>query len=169
MRLAVCRRARLEQIRHIAPSLRLFVPNSLTVCLLLFFPRSRPPCGSVSCGDCTATAPTAPSLRAARPERLTADVPVNPDVITIPVFNFLPPFLSLYLSLSLCDRSSTFPALLTLSVRFSLQPFRRGPTPPQCPVLDAPHPVRRSGILLSDLHTPHLIEGLHVHSSASRK
>jgi hypothetical protein len=72
----------MAQICHTAPSLRLFVPNSLTVnhrsfssegyaCNVLFFSSS---------GDYSPIATTAPSLRTARPERFTAKVLVDPVV-----------------------------------------------------------------------------------------
>jgi hypothetical protein len=71
---------------HTTPSLRLFVPNSLTVYHHSFISGG---CAfnvflqvviSVSlCSGCSLTATTAPSLRPARPERFPYKVPVSPD------------------------------------------------------------------------------------------
>jgi hypothetical protein len=63
-----------RSIRHIAPSLWLFVPNSLTVNHHSFFSESSARdvflwLSLLSCGDYAPAATTAPSLRAARPER----------------------------------------------------------------------------------------------------
>jgi hypothetical protein len=74
------------------------VSSSLTSSLWLGF----------SCGDRTATAPTAPSLRAARPEGLTTDVLVDPHKSQASCFLIF----SLHLSLSVAG-VPTCPALLT--------------------------------------------------------
>jgi hypothetical protein len=76
-------------------------------------------------------------LKGARPEQLSVNV-LDPDNSRSPRFpNVLPPSLSLYLSTD-------------GGMRFSLQPFWRGPTPPQCPILAAPNHGRRSGGSLPD-------------------
>jgi hypothetical protein len=89
-----------ERIRYINHPFRPLVPSSLAVCRRSFFVGSAPRVfvwyGFLFCRDYTPTANTAPSLRAARPERLPHKVPADPGASSSSRFFYV--FLSLFLS-----------------------------------------------------------------------
>jgi hypothetical protein len=143
-----------EQIRYIAPSLRLFTPNSLTVChlsfLLKFLPLIASSCKlffSLSRGVHSPTTTSALSLKPARPERFLDKLSVSPVIIIIKVFFYFlslsqhdHPKFSSFLSLTLqtvgaithgVADAPTVPAPPVFAVSFS---GSEGVHPPQAPV-----------------------------------
>jgi hypothetical protein len=119
---------------HNALSLRIFVPSSLTVYHRSFFSeysvRDVNLWLGLSRGDHSPTATKAPTLR----ELFPIDSLISQSrCITIIQSIYLP---KMRAKLSQVAGARTFQSHLTLTVLVGSFPFRRGPTPPQYPILD---------------------------------
>jgi hypothetical protein len=141
--------------RYTAPSLRLFVPNSLTLhffrglCLQQLWPVSS---FFLWLGffrdDHSITTTSAPSSRPDRPERLADKLSFSPIYCNHPKHSSLI-FHSTQSSSVFCHSVSLFlclwgPVLLHYQLPFYLQflfTFRRGSTPPQVPLHDSSYPA----------------------------